>query len=412
MSRLFLFLIISVIPRSSFQDNPHHSFRVVQEDDLTIAITSAGPKYREPLFEYYEVVQLNQDPAQEESILFRPHKFTRGSDGNFYVIDSGNHRVAVFNEHGEYVRSFGSEGAGPGAYRRMRFQGLYGNILHILDSDLRRTTLVHLDGTVIDVLTMPRPKTWDVPSRFQLSEDKQLLLSNLNELGMEYTTQMASVTIVNSEYDTLLHTRTDAVEISIVADIPGEPGTRNGVMVHFPGYPCAAYSPEVGILLTDGRHPVIDQYDTLGKQIRRIELDMPPEQVPNRERRWLNDEANRKIVESSGLQRDAARMRRNLLTIADPKGYWAEMAIDDAGFIWLSVVENWYHYDDNPDTDVCDIFSPVGEYLGRTELPDSFDDCVAVGGYLCVIHEDLETGDYYPTVYEIHPAIPGLEYPN
>jgi len=351
------------------QGNPQHSFSIVQEDGLSIALTRGGPGYLEPLFEYREVLRLNQDPSKAESLLHRPGQFTRGSDGNYYVIDSGNHRVAVFNDQGEYVRSFGSEGGGPGAYRHLGFQGLHDDVLHIQDVLMRRTTRLHLDGSVIEVLTRPRPHGMDVPDRFRLSGGSQLLLNHLNDQDPKYGTQCAAATIVNADCDTLFHTTTDQVTISIAGYISSEPNRRHGWLVRFPGYPCSAYSLEQGILLSDGRHPVIHRYDATWRYLGRMELDQPPESVPARERRWLIDEAKRRVRESSGIDREIARMRRDLLTIADPKGYWAEMSVDDAGFIWLSVVENRYHYDEAPDTDICDIFSPAGEYLAGRNSP-------------------------------------------
>ncbi|MFC1559467.1 6-bladed beta-propeller, partial [Gemmatimonadota bacterium] len=354
------------------------------------------------------MLHLKQDTLNTESLLFRPGQFTRGPDESYYVIDSGNHRVAVFDEQGEYQRSFGSEGGGPGAYRSMGFKGLHDGILHIRDVNMRRTTRVNLDGTVIEVLSMPRPQVLDVPNRYRLSDGRQLLLGQLNVIGEKRSTQYSAATIVNAEFDTLFHTTTEPVVIAVAGYIPSQPNQRHGLLVHFPGYPCSAYSSEQGIFLSDGRHPLIHRYNSLGEYIGRIELDIPPESVPAKERRWLIDRVNRQIREQSGIQREISRMKRDLMTITDPKGYWAEMNIDDAGYIWLSVVENWYYYDDYPDADICDIFSPIGEYLGRTVLPFSFDKCVAVDGHMCVMHRDEETGEYDPIVYQIVPAVMGL----
>jgi len=412
LDTIVFLVFFTFFARPAPQGNPQHAFSVVREDGLSIAITSGGPRYLEPLFEYRKVLRLKQDPSNVESLLHQPGQFTRGSDGNYYVIDSGNHRVAVFNDQGEHVRSFGSEGGGPGAYRHLGFQGLHDDVLHIQDVRMRRTTRLHLDGSVTEVLTRPRPTGIDVPNRYRLSGGRQLLLCHLNHLGPEMSTQYAAATIVNDDCDTLFHTTTDQVTLAIHGYLPSQPNRTQGVMIFFPGYPCSAYSPEQGILLSDGRHPVINRYDATGRYLGRMELDQPPESIPDRERRWLIDKAKRRVRESSGIDREIARMRRDLLTVADPKGYWMEMSVDDAGFIWLSVVENRYHYDEAPDTDICDIFSPAGEYLGRTELPGSFDRCVAVDGCLCVMHRDSETGEYTPVVYEIHPAVPGLVYPD
>jgi len=73
MLRTVLFLVaISALSGPALQDNPQHSFKVYQEDNVTVAITSGGPKYTEPLFDYEVVLTLKENPDRPESILFRP----------------------------------------------------------------------------------------------------------------------------------------------------------------------------------------------------------------------------------------------------------------------------------------------------------------------------------------------------
>ena len=38
------------------------------------------------------------------------------SDNTVYVIEGGNHRVSVFTCEGEFLKSFGSRGDGPGQF--------------------------------------------------------------------------------------------------------------------------------------------------------------------------------------------------------------------------------------------------------------------------------------------------------
>lgn len=49
--------------------------------------------------------------------LFRPRPMVADSRGNMYVLDGGNSRIQMFDPAGEYVRTLGGQGSGPGEFR-------------------------------------------------------------------------------------------------------------------------------------------------------------------------------------------------------------------------------------------------------------------------------------------------------
>lgn len=61
-----------------------------------------------------EVLTLGADPVTLETAFYRPNELGFDDDGNVYVLDSGNHRVQVFDPTGSYLRTFGEPGVGPG----------------------------------------------------------------------------------------------------------------------------------------------------------------------------------------------------------------------------------------------------------------------------------------------------------
>ena len=68
-------------------------------------------------------------------------------DGYFYVEDNRNYRIAVFNPQGEYERSFGRKGGGPGEFGNYwGIVGFDGSVLTMLDVLQRRLTLYRTDG--------------------------------------------------------------------------------------------------------------------------------------------------------------------------------------------------------------------------------------------------------------------------
>lgn len=53
-------------------------------------------------------------PGAEPGQFARIRAITLGPDGNLYVADACNHRIQVFTPDGSFVRAFGSAGMGPG----------------------------------------------------------------------------------------------------------------------------------------------------------------------------------------------------------------------------------------------------------------------------------------------------------
>jgi DNA-binding beta-propeller fold protein YncE len=53
-------------------------------------------------------------PGKEINQFARIRAMTLGPDGNLYVADACNHRIQVFTTDGDFVRTFGKEGTGPG----------------------------------------------------------------------------------------------------------------------------------------------------------------------------------------------------------------------------------------------------------------------------------------------------------
>ena len=77
------------------------------------------------------------------------------ADGEVYVLDSGNHRVKVFAAaDGRFLRSFGSEGSGPGEFQQLAVRMDVGNgIVAVMDAG-RRLHSFRPSGEFIETMTL------------------------------------------------------------------------------------------------------------------------------------------------------------------------------------------------------------------------------------------------------------------
>lgn len=83
-----------------------------------------------------------------------PRAFVQGPDGNYYVPDVRDNRIVVFDSDGNYLRSIGRDGEGPGEFRYVLLQSLKGDTLCIFDYSLQRTTRILTDGTIAEIVNV------------------------------------------------------------------------------------------------------------------------------------------------------------------------------------------------------------------------------------------------------------------
>jgi len=54
--------------------------------------------------------------VDENYMFFNPSDIAKDNNGNFYILDSGNYKVKVFDENWEFKFSFGEKGQGPAEF--------------------------------------------------------------------------------------------------------------------------------------------------------------------------------------------------------------------------------------------------------------------------------------------------------
>ncbi len=88
---------------------------IVSRDSAGVRIVQSTGPDRALDCRFTELFRLGGADAGPESFYqIEPRGIAVGRDGNIYVLDRGNHRVLTFSAAGEYVRSSGSRGGGPG----------------------------------------------------------------------------------------------------------------------------------------------------------------------------------------------------------------------------------------------------------------------------------------------------------
>lgn len=403
---VYLYTIYSACPVLA----QRHSFQILQENDVTIALNTGGPRFRRNLFSFDRLLITEQNPSMEESVLFRPWKVAIGEEKRIYVIDIGDMRVAVFDSLGHFSHSFGRRGDGPGEFRDMEIQEITGDTLSIYDKNLLRTSRFLSNGELIDILTSSQPNA-TITGVFRLDNGCQLVKHAFKEREGNFDLTSAGFVILDAKHDTLAIQKTLPAETWYTerTALPGGGRQMRGVFVAYVAKPTTIIDRNRGILLTSGKEPELQWFDFSGVERYRIQLDLPVNRItPGIQRtfiRWNEERRKEQIVISEGAGAGGSRLQPRFPEIC---GYWNYVMVDDSGFIWLRDV--WGNrIGSRNDGYTFFIISPEGEYLGKTELPVS--EGYISQGYLIGIEVNQGSGERIPTVWQISSNIRDLKYP-
>lgn len=114
ISVLFLFLLISFY-KSHGQRRLEWKGRIEIENGAKVIMNPTEPHYGEIKLELEEDLTIGNE-KDKNYLFYRIRDIQVDTDGNIYVLDSGNNRIQVFDNKGKYLRTIGKEGQGPGEF--------------------------------------------------------------------------------------------------------------------------------------------------------------------------------------------------------------------------------------------------------------------------------------------------------
>ena len=406
---LFLLLLSSACSRSN-EGSSSHSFRVFTENGVTIAETTGGPKYAGEIFEYIEVLRLNQDESQEASLLARPYMYMMDENGAFYVPDSSPERIACFGPKGNYSHDIGRQGEGPGEYLSPELQSIQKEIVSVYDRRLLRTSFFKTDGTFIESISLQRDRF--IPQRMHRGpEGEKILVGQEDEGGINQDIYVSAVAIVlSADGDSIASMSTQKVKRGHMFLL--EEYRMSGMpMVHYNGWPNAWYSPSTGILLTCGVETSMQWYDLDGQLRRAIRLDVSTDPLTDDDKEAVMSTLRQRLSDADDERSHTlARRYIELVEFRNPKAFWFSAYPDEDGYIWAMRAANIFaRSPDSPISAIYRVFSPEGEYLGETEWIAT--EATVSRGHLLTVQENEETGELELIVYQIRPTVEGLKYP-
>jgi len=381
---------------------------VTEENGVTVVTNTAGMPVGSPVFTFEPVLTLKEDPANEESLLARAsYQFGAGDNGWYYVPDLRLYDIAVFDSEGEFIKRIGRSGDGPGELRSIGLQQVTGDTISIFDFQNQRTTLLTLDGELIEVMRNPDQ---GFMVGYDHGPDGTFLMrgvTGIDDGPVGYTSM--TMTIVDADSDTIGHVATATIAANMLSRIEVSPGSWSTLSVDIPyaGYPQVQHAHGRGILASDGASPDLTWYDYRGEKSMIIRTGLETRPITAAVRSGYEERARQRRLERA-RERSTDPQPLPDYPWPDDCGFFGWLTVDDEGWIWL---EDIWTETEEPDklTTTFHVVGPDGRYWGTAELP-SGRFTFAKGRLMCTV-EDPETGEMIPTIFRVVPAMEGVSYP-
>ena len=405
---------------SSDETAQSHSFQIIEEDGVSVALTSGGPRYQGELFDYEPILHMQED-EREESLLFSPGKFITDEDGNYYVLDSGSADIAIYNQEGRFQRRIGGKGAGPGEFRFPQLVCVRDGIIHVFDRGQNRATRYRTSGELINVVQLPNvqqmitdpsePRT-TLGGFLQVDEDRYLMTTSTMRYDHTGFFTRPGASMVTASDDTLWSIQVPEVQLGITKNMrQGDFTFLSPVIYPFgPSISCTI-CPGIGIVVVGGWEAVLDIYDMQGRLTRRIRVEGLQDPVTEKDKQEVVD-YYRGAIENSTIESQKEMLEEQIdgLVYSKYKGAFGRIKYCDAGYIYVGANNEFGPARSGEKGITYYVFSPEGEYIGNTTRPGGRSSEVC-GGRLLVTTANPETTEDMLTVYAMKPVPAGFHFP-
>jgi hypothetical protein len=405
---------------SSEEETVGHRFSVVQEEGIPVALTQGGPKYEGELFTYEVDIRLKED-EREESFLYQPIKFVADEKGWFYVSDYGSGDVAVFDPSGRYQRRFGHKGQGPGEFQYPMIMRIQDGIVHLYDMQLRRSTRYSTEGEYLNssrfvmpmtLMRQPGDPSWSFSGIQQISEDRYLVQTSMNRYDSSGYFRSAGAMMLAADGDTLWSLACPEVRVGETRNTQvGDIGYLAPVTYAYGPNILSLYVPALGIVVETGWEGELEVYDLEGRLTRKIRVDGIRQPVTEADRAVIKDYYTGLMEEAENDQmRDMLEQSLKNLLFPEMKAAFGSIKFDDRGYLYVGTQDEYGPLISGEKGIPYHVFSPEGEYLGKTRRPGGRSSEVA-DGHLLVIAADPESTENLAIAYKMVPIPPGFRYP-
>jgi len=323
-------------------DASHAGWSVADQPSLSIGTLAGSPEYQ----------------------FFRIAGAHRLVDGRIAVVNSGSQEVRVYSGDGQFLHGFGTDGDGPGEFRRPWLAGTYGtDSLVIHDLDLRRVSILHVDDGFARSFAVQDAGGYPIPKG--VLADGSIVFGG----GVSYSSDVGFPTGLHRAESLYASVSRDGQAATLFGEFPAlEMYAHNdgsSFMARTIPFGLNTVASAAGDRLYIGFADTYDvrAYDGNGGLLRIFRLSARLRPVTNAA---LQDYIDEQVEEDASTENARRSLRQLLEDLPVPETFpaYADLQTDALGNVWAQDF-----LAPGEDTPQWTIFSPDGHVLGRISTP-------------------------------------------
>lgn len=333
-------------------------------DGVTVVKNPAEPLYGEDAFLLDEEIPIGVAAGKEEYIFSQISGIDVDREGNIYLIDALSAHIRVFDKDGQYLRTIGRKGQGPGEIQMPYYvQITPQNEVLVHDFMAQRMIFYSLEGEFLRQKSTAQTGIFFLPFR---------LASNGNLTVIVGLSPPPIGGIVLKMYDSSLEL------IKVIAE--EERGQRGIFDIGKPTWFCDV-SPNDTLVWGDSQEYVLQILDHNGELIRKITKEHRSVKIT------LEDKVKYNKMYEEPLKRGLKISFRSFFPVFN------DICIDDSDRIYVKTYER---VEGEDELFYFDVFDPEGIYIAKVPVKANLDrNSVWKNSRLYTIEEDE---DGYPVV--------------
>lgn len=147
---ILLFISVLIMSGTCKKQKSEWEGTIKEVDGVTVVKNPKEPMYGEDVFSLEEELSIGESEGIEEYIFSNIRDLSVDDEERIYVLDTKESHIKVFNKEGEYVKTIGKKGQGPGEMQHpTSLQITPQNEIVVNDSTARKIHFFTLDGNFL-----------------------------------------------------------------------------------------------------------------------------------------------------------------------------------------------------------------------------------------------------------------------
>jgi hypothetical protein len=337
------------------------------------AAQSFRPAYEAGKVEFEEDLVIGGDTDDDDYIQYGPSGLCVDAEGNIFILDYRMYWIRKYNADGGHMRTFSRQGEGPGELQRAYYVTITPDGSPVVfDSGNHRITVFDNDGEFVRDRGL-QGFVGSIKSRpdGSLCITVDIMTDEWMEKG-----QLKKILLLSND----LSTRTD-IDSSYVKEtqmLHASENSYTSVSAPFPERLMCAVAPEGELVDGKGDEYKLKVLSSGLDQIAEIKLDVG--------RLGVTDDDKEEYYEGFQNSDDPnfeIQLRKNV-EFPRHKPYFNRIFVDHEGYVLVET----YAEAESEDHNVYDVFTLAGEFINRVEIPPLRSNTIFRDGFLYMTHTE------------------------